>query len=101
MSDREGHYTTNVVVFRTPFLLAEISHEPGSAVINLSHHVEKERFDIVEERFVVQKHFGKQAEVLTIDLVLAPIDLKDRDVIVTIDLVSWWMPHLAFCLVKS
>ena len=36
--------------------------------VHLSHHVEKERFDVIEKRFMVKKHFRQQTKILTINL---------------------------------
>lgn len=98
---REGHDTTNVVVFGAPFLLAEVSNESGTAIIDFGHNIEEERLDVIEKGFVIQEHLGEQAKVLAIDLVLASIDLEDGNGAVTVDLVTGRMSHLTFRLVSS
>lgn len=63
--------------------------------VTLCDYIEQERLHIIVERLVIKKHLGKQAQVLAVDLVLPAIDLVHADVAVTIDLVAWWMSHLA------
>lgn len=53
---RECHNTTNIVVLRTSFLFAEISHEARAKPVDLSHHIEEERFDIIKETLMIQEH---------------------------------------------
>lgn len=48
-----------------------------STIVALGHDVKQEWLDVVVERLVVEEHLGQQAEILTVDLVLASIHLED------------------------
>jgi hypothetical protein len=52
LPDRECHDTTNIII-NTPLLLRKVSDESSPKLINFRHDVEKERFDIVVECFVI------------------------------------------------
>ncbi len=45
-------------------------------IVSFSHHIEEERLHIVIQRFVVQEEFGKQAQVLAINLQKANDSVK-------------------------
>lgn len=49
-------------------------------------YVEKEGFNIVVQRFMVEEQLGEEAEVLAIDLVSVAVHFEDRDVPAAIDL---------------
>ncbi len=40
----------------------------AAGIVSFSHHIEEERLHIVIQSFVVQEEFGKQAQVLAINL---------------------------------
>ena len=65
---RKGHDATDVEILRAALLFAKIAQEPRPTVIEFGHHVEQEGFNIIEERLVIEEHFGQQAQVLAIDL---------------------------------
>lgn len=48
--------------------LGEISYKMAASIVSFSHHIEEERLHIVVQCFVVQEEFGKQAQVLAINL---------------------------------
>lgn len=55
----------------------------------LSHNVKQERLHVVVQRFVVQKHFRKQAKILTIDFVFSTINFEYRNSVISINFISW------------
>jgi hypothetical protein len=65
---RKGHDATNVEILRTALLFAKISQEARPAVVEFGHHVEQEGFNVIEQRLVIEEHFGQQAQVLAVDL---------------------------------
>jgi hypothetical protein len=65
---RKGHDATNVEILRTAFLFAKVAKEARPTVIEFGHHVEQEGFNIIEQRLVIEEHFGQQAQVLAVDL---------------------------------
>lgn len=65
---RKGHDATDVEILRAALLFAEIAQEPRPTVIEFGHHVEQERFNVIEQRLVIEEHFGQQAQVLAVDL---------------------------------
>lgn len=54
---RKSHYATDIVVLGTPFLFAEISDEPGAKTVDLGHHIEQERLNVIEKALMIQKQF--------------------------------------------
>jgi hypothetical protein len=44
----QRHNTTDVIVLRASFLLAEIANKPRSIVVHLGHHIEQKRLDVIE-----------------------------------------------------
>ena len=64
--------------------------------VRLRHHVKQEWFDVIEKRLMIEKHLREKAQVLAIDLVLPAVDFEDGYSPIAVDLVAWWMPHLAF-----
>ena len=98
LSHWQCHDAADVVVFRTELLFAEVADEMGAGIVRLRHNVKQERFDVIEERFMVQEHLGEKAEVLAVDLVLTPVDLEYGYTAIAIDLVSRWVSNFAFQL---
>jgi hypothetical protein len=47
-------------------------------LVHLAKDVEDERLHVEVERLVVQEQLGEQAEVLTVQLVVQPVHLVDR-----------------------
>ena len=65
-----------------------------SVSIALRHDVEEERFHVEVKRFVVQKEFGQEAEILTVHFVLFSVDFEDGNVILPVNLIARRMaPH--------
>lgn len=89
--ENAGH----VVVLCALLLLGEVPYYVEAARVELCHYVEEKRIGIIVECLVVEKEFGKQAQVLGIHLVFASIDFKEGNCMFAIDLVSRWMPKIA------
>ena len=49
---------------------------------------------------MVQKEFGQQAQVLTVDLANVAIHFEHRDVVFAVDLVGGRMVPFALCLLR-
>lgn len=58
LSHRQGHDTADIIG-RTPFLLGKVADKLGTGSFCSRHDVKQERFDVVVQRFVVEKHFRK------------------------------------------
>lgn len=68
-------------------------------LVNLGQYIEEKRLHIKVECFVVQEQFGQQAQILTVYLMIATIDLKHRDSSLAINLlpgrlVQRTLPHM-------
>lgn len=48
----------------------------AAGIVSFGHHIEEERLHIVVQSFVVQEEFGKEAQVLTINLQKANDSVK-------------------------
>ena len=60
--------------------------------IIFAQNVKQKQVDIVIEGLVVQKHLGQVAQILTVYFFLAPIDLKEGEPVVSINLIARWVP---------
>lgn len=56
-------------------------------LIHLGQHVEEKWLHIKVESLVIEEEFGQEAKVLTVDLVIVAVDLKDGDGSLAIDLL--------------
>jgi len=50
--------------------LGKVSDKVAAVLVGLSHDIEEERVDVVQQRLVAQEHLGKQAQVLAVKLVV-------------------------------
>jgi len=65
-----------------------LPHDVIPFIIDFTQDIEEERVDIIVQGLMIQEELGKQAQILAVDLVLLPIHLKDRQVLITINLFS-------------
>ena len=86
---RQGEDAGHVVVLAALLLLGEVAHDVVAAVVHLAHHVEEEWVRVVVERLVVQEQLGQQAQVLGVVLVLASVNFKEGNGILSVDLIPW------------
>jgi len=97
---RQREDTRNIVVIWRVLLLGEITNNVAASLVTFGEDVKEEWFDIIIKRFVVEKQFGKEAEVLAVDLVLLAVHFKDGQIVLTIDLIAWRVTQVAFQLVS-
>lgn len=71
----------------------------AAQLVVFGHNVEEEGFDVVVERFGSEEQLSKQAEVLAVHRVLAPVDFKDSHGAFAIDFIARGMLCGAFKLV--
>ena len=67
----------------------------GALLVDLAQYVEEERDDVEVERLVVEEQLGEEAQVLRVRLVLAAVDLEERDLVLSVDLVARRVPQPA------
>ena len=65
-------------------------------VVTLAHDVEQEGVSVVVKGFVVEEQLGQEAQILSVGLVLAAVDLKERNVALPVDFVARRMSEIAF-----
>ena len=75
LPNRKRHDTTNVVIFRTPLLFAEVADKVAAVFVARAHAIEEERVDVVVECFVVEEEFGEEAEIPAPGALAAAIDV--------------------------
>ena len=88
---RHGHDAGDVVLLLAELLFGEVTDEVTSFAIVDGQHVEEERLHVVVERLVIEKEFGQQTQVLAVDFVDVAVHLKDRHVVLPVDLRGWRM----------
>ena len=93
---RTNQDTGNVVVLARLLLLAEVADDVKAVVVALAHHVEQERVGVVIQGLVVEEQLGQEAQILSVGLVLAAVDLKERNVALPVDFVARRMSEIAF-----
>lgn len=81
--------TRHVVVVETVLLFAKIADDVTTCGISGSHDVKKERLDVEIQCLVVQKELGKQAKTLAVLFVTFAADLKHRNGLLAINLVTY------------
>ena len=91
------HDAANIIVHGRTLFFAEVSHEVRAICIALHKHVEQKRFNIIVQCLVVEKQFGKQAQILTVDFVFASVDFKYGYIVRAIDFLSGRKVHHALC----
>ena len=86
----------DVVVLARLLLLAEVADDVKAVVVALAHDVEQERVGVVIQGLVVEEQLGQEAQILSVGLVLAAVDLKERNVALPVDFVARRMSEIAF-----
>jgi hypothetical protein len=69
------HRFINTTKIITELYLGEISNHMTSPVITFTEYIKQEQVDIVIQGFVIKKEFGQITKVLSINLILLPINL--------------------------
>ena len=67
-----------------------------AVVVALAHDVEQERVGVVIQGLVVEEQLGQEAQILSVGLVLAAVDLKEGNVALPVDFVTRGMSEIAF-----
>lgn len=70
----------------------------SSVLINLAENVKEKWVYIEIERFVIQKQFGKQAQVLAVNLVFSSIDLPHTKSALSVYFFANWLSSYALAL---
>ena len=96
----KGEDTGQVIVFGADLLLAKVSGNVCALVVHLRNDVKVKGLYVIVHRLMVQEELGQQTEVLTVDLILLPIHLKDQQVILLVDLLSRRTLHVTSGLVR-
>jgi len=73
----------------------------ATTIIALSQNIEEEGFNVVVERLVVEEQLGKKTEILTIYLVLLPVDLEHREIGIAIYFIPRRMSQSALQLMPK
>lgn len=95
---RQRQNAGHIVVFRTLLLFTEVTNYVETSSIHLGHNVEQERIRVVVQSLVVEKQFRKEAQILSVGLVLATINFKEGDCLLAVDFIAGWMAQVALCL---
>jgi len=78
--------------------LGKVANEMTATIVTFTQHVEQKRLHIVVQRFMVQIHFRQETEILTIDRILPPINLENRNLSISIYFVAGRMFYRTFQL---
>ena len=92
---RQRQYARHVVVLGGLLLLGEVADNVEAVGVVLGEYVEQEGVRVVVQEFVVEEELGEQAQVLRVGLVLAAVDLEERERMLAVDLVAGRMVELA------
>lgn len=92
---RHGHDARDVVLLLTQFLFGKVADQMATFAVVDRQDVEEKGFDIVIKRFVIEKEFGQQAEILAINLVDVAVHLEDGEIVFTVNFGGRWMPPQA------
>ena len=87
----EGEDAGHVVSLGRFFFFGEVADEMAAVRVTGGHAVEEKGVDVVIECFVIEEEFGEEAEVTTPDPLATAVNLKKRDVIIAVDLVTRWV----------
>lgn len=68
----------------------------AAVLVARDHAVEQERVHVVVQSLVVQEQLGQETQISAPGALSAAVDLEEADEVVPVDLVSGWMPQLAF-----
>ena len=69
-----------------------------SFIITDGQYIEKERFNIIVQSFVIEKQLGKKAQVLAVYFRPIAINFKYGYVVSSIDFIAWRLTQVAFVL---
>lgn len=58
-------------------------------IVPFSQHVEEEGLHIKVQCLVLQEELGHEAQVLAVHLVLLPVNLKEGQTFMSVDLIAW------------
>ena len=97
--DRECEDAGYVVEGGGTLFFGKVANKVAPKFVVFGHDVEEEGFDVVVEGLRAEKKLRKQTEILAVDGVLAAVDFKDGNGMVSVDLVTRWMLRRAFELV--
>ena len=78
--------------------LWEITNNVSTSLVYLAQDVEKERFHVKVQGFVVKEKFGNEAEILGVDFVLFPVGFVDGKCAFSINFFAWRLPQRALAL---
>ena len=65
-------------------------------LITLAHHIEEEGVCVIIQGLVIKKQLGQEAQVLRVRFVLSSVNFKERDIILPVNLISWWVSEITF-----
>lgn len=82
--------------------LGEVSYKMAAGIVSFSHHIEEEWLHIIVQRFVVQEEFGKQTQVLAINLQMENASVSVAGLLrgltdsqfASFQIKSWWNVYL-------
>lgn len=78
----------------------EVADNMSASLINFTQDVEKERFNVKVQGFVIEKKFSNQTQILGINFVLFPICFVNGKRAFAVDLFAWRLPKRAFTLIE-
>jgi hypothetical protein len=63
--------------------------------IMLAEDIKVEGVNVVMKSLVIKEELRYQAKILAVSLLVLSINLKNRDSVISIDFISWRVPHSA------
>jgi hypothetical protein len=78
--------------------LREITDNMSASLVYLAQDVEKERFHVKVQGFVVKEKFGNETKILSVDFVLFPVGFVDGKRAFSVDFFAWRLPQRALAL---
>ena len=70
----------------------------SARLVYLTQDVEQKRFHVKVQGFMVEKKFGNETEILSVDFVLFPVGFVDGKCTFSIDFFAWRLPQRALAL---
>ena len=80
------------------FYFGKISDDMKTLSVEFGQHVEHERIGVVIQRFVIEKQFRQETNVVRVAFVLSSVDFEEGDFVVSINFVAGRMDQRAFRL---
>lgn len=80
------------------FFFREITDEVTTFSVISRQHIKQERFHVIVQSFVIEKEFGKQAQILTIQFVDVTVHLEDGQISTSVDFSARRMTPTALVL---